>query len=86
MRCPRGFKIVKAASMLDDAPWEWGSTGGWSQGMPEFFHGMPGKGAEGVYANIYDELDDSPVTWHITEPVDPTEYQNEWLGDVINIY
>ena len=23
---------------------------------------------------------------HITEPVDPTEYQNEWLGDVINIY
>ena len=28
----------------------------------------------------------SPVTWHITEPVDPTEYQNEWLGSVINIY
>ena len=23
---------------------------------------------------------------HITDPVDPTEYQNEWLGDVINIY
>jgi hypothetical protein len=28
----------------------------------------------------------SPVTYHITEPVDPTEYQNEWLGSVINIY
>ena len=23
--------------------------------------------------------------WHV-QPVDPTEYQNEWLGDVINIY
>ncbi len=33
-----------------------------------------------------DDLDDSPVTWHITEPVDPNEYQNEWLGSVINIY
>ena len=33
-----------------------------------------------------DDLDDSPVTWHITEPVDVGEYQNEWLGSVINIY
>ena len=33
-----------------------------------------------------DDLDDSPVQWHITEPVDPNEYQNEWLGSVINIY
>jgi len=49
--------------------------------MPEFFQGMP----SGVYDNIYDDLDDSPVTWHITEPVDPTEYQNEWLGDVVSI-
>lgn len=31
--------------------------------MPEFFQGMP----NGVYDNIYDDLDDSPVTWHITE-------------------
>lgn len=58
----------------------------WNKDMPEFFQNMPGRGAEGVYANIYADLDDSPVTWHITEPVDPTEYQNEWLGDVINIY
>jgi hypothetical protein len=50
--------------------------------MPEFFQGMP----SGVNDNIYDDLDESPVTLHITEPVDPTEYQNEWLGDVINIY
>jgi len=49
--------------MLDDAPWTWGSTGGWSNGMPEFFQDMPG----GVMDNIYDDLDDSPVSWHITE-------------------
>jgi hypothetical protein len=40
-----------------------GSTGGWCNDMPEFFQGMP----NGVYDNIYDDLDDSPVTWHITE-------------------
>ena len=49
--------------MLDDAPWTWGSTGGWCADMPEFFQGMP----SGVYDNIYDDLDDSPVSWHITE-------------------
>ena len=59
-----------------------GETGGWSNGMPEFFQGMP----SGVMDNIYDDLDDSPVTWHITEPVDPTDYQNEYIGNVINIY
>ena len=53
--------------------------------MGDFFD-VPGRGAAGVYANIYDDLDTTPVVWHITEPVDPTEYQNEWLGDVINIY
>jgi hypothetical protein len=31
--------------------------------MPEFFQGMP----SGVYDNIWDDLDDSPVSWHITE-------------------
>jgi len=49
--------------MLDDAPWTWGSTGGWSSGMPEFFQDMPG----GVMDNIYEDLDDSPVSWNITE-------------------
>ena len=44
--------------------------------------GMP----SGVYDNIYDSLDDSPVSWHITEPVDPTAYQSEYLGNVIGIY
>ena len=57
----------------------------WNKDMPEFFD-VPGRGAEGVYYNVWQDLDDSPVVWHITEPVDPTEYQNEWLGDVINIY
>ena len=57
------IRFVKNGSMLDDAPWTWGSTGGWCHDMPEFFQGMP----SGVYDNIWDDLDDSPVTWHITE-------------------
>ena len=35
-----GLKLIKFAknsTMLDDAPWEWGSTGGWCNGMPDFF-------------------------------------------------
>ena len=28
---------------------------------------MPGAGADGVYYNIYEDLDTSPVEWHITE-------------------
>eukprot|EP00287_Rhodomonas_sp_CCMP768_P017804 CAMPEP_0202822160 /NCGR_PEP_ID=MMETSP1389-20130828/10875_1 /ASSEMBLY_ACC=CAM_ASM_000865 /TAXON_ID=302021 /ORGANISM="Rhodomonas sp., Strain CCMP768" /LENGTH=78 /DNA_ID=CAMNT_0049495033 /DNA_START=74 /DNA_END=310 /DNA_ORIENTATION=+ len=70
--------------MLDDAPWVWQYS--WNKDMPAFFQDMPGRGAEGVYANVLDYLDTTPVTYHYTEPVDPTEYQNEWLGDVINIY
>ena len=79
-----GLKLIKFApsTMLDDAPWTWGSTGGWCADMPDFFQGMP----NGVYDNIYEDLDDSPVSWHITEPVDPTDYQNEYIGNVINIY
>ena len=53
-------KILKMHS-LDDAPWTWGST--WNSDMPDFFQGMP----SGVYDNIYEDLDDSPVSWHITE-------------------
>jgi hypothetical protein len=26
------------------------------------------------------------VKYHYGEPVDPTEYQNEYIGDVIGIY
>ena len=55
------IKFAKGSTMLDDAPWEWGSTGGWCNDMPEFFQGMP----NGVYDNIWEDLDDSPVTWHI---------------------
>ena len=36
--------------------------------IPAFlWTGMGGKGSDGVYYNIYDELDTSPVEWHITE-------------------
>ena len=77
-----GTMLVKILPMraLDDAPWTWKS--GWNKDMPAFFKDMP----NGVYDNIYDDLDDSPVTWSITEPVDPTAYQSEYLGNVIGIY
>ena len=39
-----------------------------------------------MYDNIWADLDDSPSDWHYQEPCDPTEYQNELPGDVINIY
>ena len=74
------IRFIRHGQMLDDAPWDW--TSAWCSDMPEFFQGMP----NGVYDNIYDDLDDSPVSWHITEPVDPTEYQNEYIGNVVNIY
>jgi len=77
-----GIMLVKILKMhsLDDAPWTWGSTS--NSDMPDFFQGMP----SGVYDNIYEDLDDSPVSWHITEPVDPTDYQKEYIGNVIGIY
>jgi len=55
--------LVKVLRMhsLDDAPWTWQSS--WNKDMPDFFQGMP----SGVYDNIYSDLDDSPVTYHITE-------------------
>eukprot|EP00293_Proteomonas_sulcata_P009458 CAMPEP_0184291670 /NCGR_PEP_ID=MMETSP1049-20130417/3617_1 /TAXON_ID=77928 /ORGANISM="Proteomonas sulcata, Strain CCMP704" /LENGTH=87 /DNA_ID=CAMNT_0026599175 /DNA_START=703 /DNA_END=966 /DNA_ORIENTATION=+ len=87
MRSP---KLVRMMS-LDDAPWTWGAgiegkSTSWNSDMPEFFQQFSGQGSD-VYFNIYDELDTSPISWHISpEPVDPTEYQNEWLGSVINIY
>ena len=33
------IRFVRHGTMLDDAPWEWGSTGGWCADMPEFFQG-----------------------------------------------
>jgi hypothetical protein len=53
-------KILKMHS-LEDAPWTWKSN--WNKGMPEFFQDMP----SGVTDNIYEDLDDSPVTWKINE-------------------
>ena len=53
-------KILRMHS-LDDAPWTWQSS--WNSDMPDFFQGMP----NGVYDNIYEDLDDSPVSFHITE-------------------
>jgi hypothetical protein len=58
-----GTMLVKILKMnsLELAPWTWQSS--WNSDMPDFFQGMP----SGLYDNIYDDLDDSPVSWHITE-------------------
>ena len=37
------IKFAKGSTMLDDAPWEWGSTGGWCNGMPDFFQVHAGE-------------------------------------------
>ena len=42
-------------------------TFSWNKDMGEFFQDMPGRGTSGVYANIYDDLDTTPVAWHISE-------------------
>jgi len=42
-------------------------TCSWNKDMGEFFQDMPGRGTSGVYANIYDDLDTTPVAWHISE-------------------
>jgi len=56
--------------LLDDAPWTW-----------------KGKKAD-VYENAFEHLTDENKyePYHYGEPVDPTEYQNEYIGQVIGIY
>ena len=39
-----------------------------------------------VYTNLWKDLDTTSVTYHISEPVDPTQYQNEYIGNVIGMY
>ena len=58
--------FVRRGTMLDDAPWTWGSTGGWSQGMPSFFGDVATatKGSEyPLMYNVWDDLDTDPHTW-----------------------
>ena len=60
--------------MLDDAPWTWGYK--WTGDAYEdhdFFDAADIKNHE-VYYNVYDQLDDSPVTWHITEVTANSSY------------
>ena len=48
--------------------------------------GLP-DAARGVGFNVWSDLDDSPVSYHITEPVDPTEYYSSDVGAVVgNLY
>eukprot|EP00284_Hemiselmis_tepida_P006405 CAMPEP_0174925342 /NCGR_PEP_ID=MMETSP1355-20121228/7846_1 /TAXON_ID=464990 /ORGANISM="Hemiselmis tepida, Strain CCMP443" /LENGTH=75 /DNA_ID=CAMNT_0016171243 /DNA_START=32 /DNA_END=259 /DNA_ORIENTATION=- len=44
-----------------------------------------GKKAD-VYDNVWKDLDTEPVKYHYGEPVDPTVYQDEYIGKVIGIY
>jgi hypothetical protein len=83
------IKFMKRGTILDDAPWEWGSTGGWSNGMPTFFatEAAATKNAtDPLTYNVFDDLDTNPVTYSNAPPVDPTVYQNEYIGNVIGIY
>ena len=57
-----------------------------------FFSRFPQGGPEtdevkhDVYYNQWEDLDDSPIGWHITEAVDPAD-TDEWLNNVDrNIY
>mmetsp|Transcript_46272 Transcript_46272/g.108591 ORF Transcript_46272/g.108591 Transcript_46272/m.108591 type:complete len:101 (+) Transcript_46272:431-733(+) len=70
----------------EDAPYQW--QGAWRSDMPSFFSApeIDSGVMHNVFDNQYYSLDDSPVSWHITEPVDPTAYQNEYIGAVINGY
>ena len=35
----REMKIHRLLTKLDEAPWDWGSTGGWAKNMPDEFKG-----------------------------------------------
>eukprot|EP00290_Baffinella_frigidus_P012560 CAMPEP_0180150334 /NCGR_PEP_ID=MMETSP0986-20121125/21387_1 /TAXON_ID=697907 /ORGANISM="non described non described, Strain CCMP2293" /LENGTH=76 /DNA_ID=CAMNT_0022097249 /DNA_START=514 /DNA_END=744 /DNA_ORIENTATION=- len=36
--------------------------------------------------NVFEDLDTSSQPYFYSTPVDPTEYQNEYIGQVIGIY
>ncbi len=78
--------LMTKLTLANDAPYTWQDA--WKSDMPPFFSAP--EIASGVYHNVFDNeyysLDDSPVSWHITEPVDPTEYQGEYIGSVIKYY
>jgi len=60
-----------------------GTWGGTNPAMPWDWKG--GKIDSGIYDNVLPDADTHK--WPAaTVPVDINEYQNEWLGGVINIY
>mmetsp|Transcript_4954 Transcript_4954/g.11561 ORF Transcript_4954/g.11561 Transcript_4954/m.11561 type:complete len:85 (+) Transcript_4954:263-517(+) len=83
-----GFvKFMRRGTMLDDAPWTWGNN--WSNDMPAFFSDEAAAyraAPDPMTYNVFDTLDTTPVDYNVGEPVDPTSYQNEYIGDVIGIY
>eukprot|EP00284_Hemiselmis_tepida_P014775 CAMPEP_0174918810 /NCGR_PEP_ID=MMETSP1355-20121228/3294_1 /TAXON_ID=464990 /ORGANISM="Hemiselmis tepida, Strain CCMP443" /LENGTH=73 /DNA_ID=CAMNT_0016164003 /DNA_START=230 /DNA_END=451 /DNA_ORIENTATION=+ len=73
--------------MLDDAPWTWGNN--WSNDMPDFFKDEAAAyraAPDPMTYNVFDTLDTEPVNYNVGAPVDPTTYQDEYIGQVIGIY
>mmetsp|Transcript_46315 Transcript_46315/g.122736 ORF Transcript_46315/g.122736 Transcript_46315/m.122736 type:complete len:85 (+) Transcript_46315:34-288(+) len=60
-----------------------GTWGGTNPALPWGWKG--GTKDSGVYDNVLPDAENH-VWKETTVPVDPNEYQNEWLGKVVNIY
>ena len=63
----KAMKMLRPFTMLDDAPWTWQYK--WTGDAYEdhdFFDSDDVKN-HAMYYNVWDSLDDSPVTYHITE-------------------
>eukprot|EP00287_Rhodomonas_sp_CCMP768_P008450 CAMPEP_0196728786 /NCGR_PEP_ID=MMETSP1091-20130531/9366_1 /TAXON_ID=302021 /ORGANISM="Rhodomonas sp., Strain CCMP768" /LENGTH=84 /DNA_ID=CAMNT_0042071581 /DNA_START=36 /DNA_END=290 /DNA_ORIENTATION=+ len=75
--------LFSSLSLATDGPYVWQDS--WRSDMPPFFS-TPDIDS-GVFHNVFDNdyysLDSDPVPWHITEPVDPTAYRGEYIGQVV---
>ena len=83
------IQFMRRGTMLDDAPWTWGQAGGWYRDMPQFFADTANAtsgSSDPLHYNVFNDLDTSPVNYNVGVPVDPTEYQNGYIGQTIGIY
>merc|ERR1711998_274131 len=67
----------------ETSPWVWQHA--WKSDMPAFFTNNAGDGSDPMY-NALDYLDDSVHPWVYGAPVDPGQYQDEYIGSAIGIY
>ena len=80
------LQTTRQAGMVagsETTPWVW--QGAWKSDMPQFFTDNAGDGSDPMY-NSLDYLDDSVHPWTVGLPVDPCEYQGEYIGQAIGIY